>query len=230
MSFFARAFRAGSRFGLVFAFAFVCGFPLAAQEQEPPAIFPKVRALSLVSARQLAMKQSPAIAVSGARIAAADADAREVSRRVKVDTTGGLDPFSGKVRFYVGLDLERLAGLNKAERQSARQKVEQEKLAAISTGQDAMKRVSAAWYALQGAQMSVESAGRRKETANALYLAVDARFKAGQAELSGVLSALSGTSTAEDTYQSARQSVALACLELAQSCGYMTAEELEAAL
>lgn len=222
MNFFARVFCVA---GLVALSVF--GSPVAAQEAT---IFPKVRALGLPQARQLAMKQSPAIAVSGARIGAAEADARDVSRRVKVNTAGGLDPFNGKIRFYVALDLERLAGLNRAERQSARQKVEQEKLGAIATGQDAMKRVSAAWYSLQSAQMAVVSANRRKETAEALYVAVDARFKAGQAELSGVLSALSGTSTAEDTYQSARQSVALACLELAQSCGYMTAEELEAAL
>lgn len=218
MNFFARAFCALA--------VVVLALPVSAQQ----AIFPKIRAQSLFEVRAFAMKRSPAIAISGARVGAAQAEEREVSRRFKVQTTGGLDPFSGSVRFYVALDLERLAGLNKAERQSARQRVEQEKLGAIGTSQDAIKRVSAAWYGLTGAQMAVESANRRKETANALYLAVDARFKAGQAELSGVLSALSGTSTAEDSYQSARQSVALSCLELAQSCGYLTAEEMEAAL
>ena len=93
-----------------------------------------------------------------------------------------------------------------------------------------MARVSAAWYSLETAEMAVTSANRRVETSRALYVASDAKFKAGVGELSGVLSSLSATSEAEDVYQAARQRVALGCLELAQACGYMTAEEMEAAL
>lgn len=207
--------------------------PLAASSasaDEAPPIFPRIRALSLTDARARAMKRSPAIALSGAKTAAAEAERRDVSRRFKVDSAGGLDPFSGKIRFYLALDLERLAGLNRAQKESARQKVEAERIGAIATGQDAMKRVSGAWYGLSSAQMSVESSARRRETARAIYVAADARFKAGEGQLASVLSSLSGTSEADDAFQSARQAVALGCLELAQSCGYMTAEEMEEAL
>ena len=195
-----------------------------------PAIFPQIRALTLEQSRAIAMKRSPALALSAAQVAAAQANERDVSRRIKIDTVGGLDPFSGKIRFYLGLDLERLAGLNKAQKQGARQKVEAEKIGALTAEQGAMARVSAAWYSLSTAQMAVAGAGRRKETSRALYVAADARFKAGVGELGGVLSSLSGASEAEDAYQSARQRVALGCLELAQSCGYLTAEAMEAAL
>lgn len=197
---------------------------------EAPPIFPRIRALSLPEARALSLKRSPAIALSSAKIAAAEADRRDVARRFKIDTTGGLDPFSGQVRFYLALDLERLAGLNRAQKENARQKVEAERIGAISTQQDALKRVSSAWYALNASQMSVESNTRRREMARALYVAADASFKAGEGQLSGVLSSLAGTSEAEDAFQTARQNVALGCLELAQSCGYLTAEEMEAAL
>lgn len=206
--------------------------PVAAQAtpSEAAPIFPRIRALSLPEARALSMKRSPAIALSSAKIAAAEADRKDVARRIKIDTTGGLDPFSGQVRFYLALDLERLAGLNRAQKENARQKVEAERIGAISTQQDAVKRVSSAWYGLNSSQMSVESNTRRREMARALYVAADASFKAGEGQLSGVLSSLAGTSEAEDAFQTARQSVALGCLELAQSCGYMTAEEMEAAL
>lgn len=197
---------------------------------EAAPIFPRIRALSLPEARALALKRSPAIALSSAKIAAAEADRKDVARRIKIDTTGGLDPFSGQVRFYLALDLERLAGLNRAQKENARQKVEAERIGAISTQQDALKRVSSAWYALNASQMSVESNTRRREMARALYVAADASFKAGEGQLSGVLSSLAGTSEADDAFQTARQNVALGCLELAQSCGYMTAEEMEAAL
>jgi outer membrane protein TolC len=195
-----------------------------------PPMFPKVRAITLEQARAIAMKRSPALAISSAKIAAAQADEREVSRRFKINTAGGLDPFAGKIRFYLALDLERLAGLNKAERQSAKEKVEQQKLGAITSQQDTMKRVSAAWYALASAQMGVESAARRQSAARALHVAADARFRAGQGELSGVLSSMNGSFGAEDAYQTARQNVAVACLELAQSCGYLTAETMESDL
>lgn len=225
-------FQSGAKFSLAFVFLFAGGVlvPSARAEDAPPVLFPHVRALSLPEARALAMKRAPALAVSSARIAVAEADRRDVENRFKVNTAGGLDPFSGQIRFYLGLDLERLAGLNKAQKQSARQKVEAEKLGAISGQQDAMKRVSAAWYSLTTAQMAVESAARRQGTTNALSVAAKARFEGGQGDLSSVLSALNATETADDAYQQARQSVALACLELAQSCGYMTAEEMEAVL
>lgn len=197
---------------------------------EAAPLFPRVRAITLEQARALAMKKSPALALSNAKIAAAQADEREVSRRFKINTAGGLDPFAGKIRFYLALDLERLAGLNKAERQSAKEKVEQQKLGAITSQQDTMKRVSAAWYALASAQMGVESAARRQSAARALYVAADARFRAGQGELSGVLSSMNGSFGAEDAYQTARQNVAVACLELAQACGYLTAETMESDL
>ena len=200
------------------------------QAQSAPAIFPQIRALSLEQARAMAMKRSPALALSTAQVAAAQANERDVSRRIKIDTTGGLDPFSGKVRFYLGLDLERLAGLNRAEKENARQKVAAEKIGALTSEQGAMARVSTAWYSLETAEMAVASASRRAETSRALYVAADAKFKAGVGELGGVLGALSGTSEAEDAYQSARQRVALGCLELAQSCGYLTAEAMESDL
>ena len=201
-----------------------------ARAADAPAIFPQIRALSLEQSRALAMKRSPALALSAAQVAAAQANERDVSRRIKIDTTGGFDPFSGQVRFYLALDLERLAGLNRAQKENARQKVAAEKIGAQTAEQSAMARVSAAWYSLSTAQMAVTGAGRRKETSRALYVAADAKFKAGVGELSGVLGAMSGAGEAEDAYQSARQTVALACLELAQSCGYLTAEEMEAAL
>lgn len=201
-----------------------------AETDAAPPIFPKVRAITLEQARAIAMKKSPALAIASAKVASARADERDVSRRFVVVSGGGLDPFAGKIRFYLSLDLERLAGLNRAQRQSAKEKVEQQRLGAISTEQDALKRVSAAWYTLASAQMSVESAARRKEAAQAIYVAADARFRAGAGELTGTLSSLNGSFEAQDTYQSARQSVALACLELAQSCGYMTAETMESDL
>ena len=200
------------------------------QASAAPSIFPQVRALTLEQARAIAMKRSPALALSAAQIAAAQANERDVSRRIKIDTTGGLDPFTGRVRFYLALDLERLAGLNRAQKDNARSKVAAERIGAITTEQGAMARVSAAWYSLETAEMAVTSANRRVETSRALYVASDAKFKAGVGELSGVLSSLSATSEAEDVYQAARQRVALGCLELAQACGYMTAEEMEAAL
>ena len=193
-------------------------------------IFPRVRSLSLEQSRALAMKRSPALALSSARVAEAQGVERDVSRRIKLDTTGGFDPFSREVRFYLALDLERLIGLNKGEKEAARQKVAAEKINLTTSEQTAMARVSTAWYGLSTAQASVTSAGRRKEIARALYAASDARFKAGAGELSNVLGALSAHTQAEDAYQASRQGVALACLELAQACGYLTAEEMEAIL
>ena len=219
--------------GLILTLTMTGATPARAQPRIPAtsqAIFPQIRALSLEGARALAMKRSPALALSAARVAEAQGNERDVSRRIKLDTTGGLDPFSGQVRFYLALDLERLIGLNKGEKESARQKVAAERINQTTSEQTAMARVSTAWYALSTAQSNVGSAGRRKEIARALYAASDARFKAGEGELGGVLGALSANTQAEDAYEAARQTVALACLELAQACGYLTAEAMEAAI
>lgn len=134
----------------------------------PVPMFARVRSLSLEDARDLAMKRSAGLSLSAFKIAAARAGEREVSRRIKVNTQGGLDPFSGKVRFYLALDLERLAGLNRAEKEGARQKVEQEKIGERSAREDAIKRVSTAWYSLTASQMALDSAARRRQSSRAL--------------------------------------------------------------
>jgi hypothetical protein len=197
-------------------------------EQAP--IFPRIRALSLERTRALARTGSATITLAQAKFAQAQAEEKDVARRFKLDTTGGLDPFSRQIRFYVALDLERLLGLNRQEKERARQATEQGRIGRQSAQADAMKGATTAWYALSSANTGVGSAARRKEAAQALYVVADARFKAGQSELSGVMTALQGTYTSEDAFDQARQAVALACLDLAQSCGYATAEELEAAL
>lgn len=193
-------------------------------------IFPRVRALSLERSRALARERSATIALAQAKFAQAKAEEREVSRRLKLDTTGGLDPFSRQIRFYVALDLERLLGLNRQERERARQATEQGRIGRQSAQAEAMKGATTAWYALASANAGVTASLRRREAARALYVVADARFKAGQGELGSVMTALQGTYSAEDAFEQARQTVALSCLELAQSCGYATAEEMEAAL
>lgn len=193
-------------------------------------IFPRIRALSLEGVRELARERSSPITLAQARFAQAQAEEREVARRIKLDTTGGLDPFSRQIRFYVALDLERLLGLNRQEKERARQATEQGRIGRQNANADAMKSATAAWYGLSSANAGVGSAARRKEAAQALYVVADARFKSGQSDLSGVMTALQGTYTSEDAFHQARQTVALTCLDLAQSCGYATAEELEAAL
>ena len=230
---FRARFFSGFVLGLVLTLTTLISTPAHAQTRDAataPAIFPQIRALSLEQSRGLAMKRSPALALSAARVADAQGNERDVSRRIKIDTTGGLDPFSGRVRFYLALDLERLIGLNKGEKESARQKVAAERINQTTSEQTAMARVSTAWYALSTAQSGIGSAGRRKEIARALYAASDARFRAGEGELNSVLGALSAHTQADDAYEAARQTVALACLELAQACGYLTAEEMEAAI
>lgn len=212
----------------------LCFFLLPAIAQESgsaaPPIFPRIRALNLERTRVLARERSATITLAQAKFAQSQAEEREVSRRIKLDTTGGLDPFSRQIRFYVALDLERLLGLNRQEKERARQATEQNRIGRQSANADAMKSATVAWYALSSANAAVVAAARRKEAAQALYVVADARFKSGQSELSGVMSALQGTYTSEDAFDQARQSIALACLDLAQSCGYATAEELEAAL
>lgn len=205
--------------------------PTIAEESDAaPPIFPRIRALSLERTRALSRERSATITLAQAKFAQAQADEREVARRIKLNTTGGLDPFSRQIRFYVALDLERLLGLNRQEKERARQATEQGRIGRQSANADAMKAATTAWYALSSANAGVLTAARRKEAAQALYVVADARFKAGQSELGGVMTALQGTYTSEDAFDQARQSIALACLDLAQSCGYATAEELEAEL
>lgn len=216
------------------AFLLLClaSAPAIAQESgnEAPPIFPRIRALSLERTRALSRERSATITLAQAKFAQAQAEEREVGRRIKLDTTGGLDPFSRQIRFYVALDLERLLGLNRQEKERAHQATEQGRIGRQSAQAEAMKGATTAWYALASANAGVLAAARRKEAAQALYVVADARFKAGQSELGGVMTALQGTYTSEDAFDQARQSIALACLDLAQSCGYATAEELEAAL
>ena len=206
--------------------------PTRAQDAEPdaPTIFPRMRALDLGTVRALALERSTAIALSTSKLAQAQAELREQRDRFKVSTAGGLDPFTGKVRFYLSLDLERLLQLNKQQRIAAQQGVEAQAIGQTDARNGAIKGVTVAWYGLRRAETAVTAAARYRETAQAIYVAADARFKAGQGELTGVLSGLRGTWQSEDAYTSARQDVALACLDLAQACGYATAEEMEAAL
>lgn len=223
--------RAKIRFA-TFLLLFLAVASSSAQEAGDAAlpIFPRIRALSLESTRALARERSSTIILAQAKFAQAQAEERDVARRIKLDTTGGLDPFSRQIRFYVALDLERLLGLNRQEKERARQATEQGRIGRQSANADAMKAATTTWYGLSSANAAVGSAARRKEAAQALYVVADARFKAGQSDLGGVMTALQGIYTSEDAFDGARQSVALACLDLAQSCGYATAEELEAAL
>lgn len=198
-------------------------------------MFPKLRALSLSQVRELATKRSTRIALARAKLSGAQSDLREQSNRFKVNTAGGLDPFSGQVRFYLSLDLERLLQLNKSQRDKARQDVEAQKIGHTESTNAAIKETTVAWYSLRKSEASVLSASRYRETAQALFVAADARFRAGSSqagsgELSGVLAALDGTHRADDAHDAARAQVALDCLDVAQSCGYATAEEMEAAL
>ena len=193
-------------------------------------MFPKVRALSLSQVRELATKRNTRIALAKSKVGGAQADLREQNNRVKVNTSGGLDPFTGKIRFYLSLDLERLLRLNKTQRDKARQDVEAQKIGQTESFNAAIKEATVAWYSLRKSEAAVTSSARYRETARALYVAADARFKAGVSELSGVLSALDSTYKSDDAYQASREQVALDCLDVAQACGYATAEEMEAAL
>lgn len=231
----------------IFLFVAVSGFPgavfpvaaapSASQAQsstrlqsQPQTIFPKLRSIDLSTARTLATKRSSAIAIAEAKIGAAQSDLKDQQNHFKLNTAGGIDPFSGQVRFYLNLDMERLLGLNKAAKSKAKRAVEAEQISKTTATNGAVKDVTVAWYSLQRTQAGVIAAARYLETAEALYVSTDAKFKAGSAELSGVLSALEGKSKSQESYQAARHAVVLACLDLAQACGYTTAEEMEAAL
>ena len=204
--------------------------PATNQSDIEYSMFPKVRALSLSQVRELATKRNTRIALARSKVGGAQAELREQNNRVKVNTSGGLDPFTGKIRFYLSLDLERLLRLNKTQRDKAKQDVEAQKIGQTESVNAAIKEATVAWYALRKSEASVTGANRYRQTAHALYVAADARFKAGVSELSGVLSALDSTYKSDDAYQAAREQVALDCLDVAQACGYATAEEMEAAL
>jgi outer membrane protein TolC len=216
--------------------------PASAQSVESSAtVFPKIRALDLSECRQTALKRSAKLALADAQIAQAQAELKDQKNRFKLSQGGGIGfgvnpynpnggAFSNKVSFYLSLDLEHLLQLNKAEREKARQAVEAERIGRTTAELSTQKDVTTAWYGVRSAEAGVLAAQRYRETAQALHLAADARFQAGQGELSGVLSSLRGTWESEAAYEQARRAVILACLDLAQACGYATAEEMEAAL
>ena len=193
-------------------------------------IFPDIRRLELEGARSLAMKRSAQIRLQQAKLSQREAEQREVNRRVKLNAAGGFDPISREVRYYLNLDLERLLKLNKGERDAARQAVEQERINQETANAEALQRVTQAWFALRTAEANVRSAAKVREMAQASFIAADARFRAGAGELSAVLAAMRAQNESAAGYETARQNVAVACLALAQACGYATAEEMEAAL
>jgi len=216
------------RVGLtLIALALVSSAALAQTGSEP---FPVLRDLSLAQARRVALARSSSIRLAGAKLSAGRASLGEAQKRLNVQTAGGFDPIDGKVRYYLNLDLARLLQTNGAERQKARLDVQAGESDRVEARQATIKGVTTAWYALQKAEAGRVAAGRYKDTAKALHVAADARFKAGQGELSSVLASLRGTWEADQAQEAAEQAVALACLDLAQACGWSTAEEAEAAL
>lgn len=193
-------------------------------------MFPRIAELDLTEVRALAIERAPEIALAGAKVGAAQADLAEQRNRLKLNTAGGLDPFDGKIRFYLALDLERLLQLNGAAREKARRIVESEQIGQTQATNSVTKTATVAWYDLRRTLANDTSARRRAEVAAALYVAADARFKVGSGELSGVLSALSAQSESADAITAATQAVALASLDVAQAYGYPTAEAMEADL
>lgn len=213
------------------------------QSSGATSIYHKMRGLDLATSRDLATKRSSSIALSGTRIGAAEADLAELRNRIKINTAGGLGVgtsplqsgggggvFTPKVQLYLSLDLERLLQLNKAQRTKAKRLIEAENIGKTTATNGAIKDVTTAWYAMQRANAGVISAIRYRESSHALYVSADAKFRAGTGELSGVLAALDATYKSDEAYAASRHTVALACLDLAQACGYTTAEEMEAAL
>lgn len=220
---------------LVFFFAVPSPFALfgsesAAFAQSKPTTFGHIRALSLPQVRALALERAPAIAAAKAKIEAAKAEERQLKKRIVPNFGGGIDPFSGQVRYYMNLDFQRLFQLNKAERQKAHRAVEAEQLGQTDAQNGAIASVTSAWFGLQRAEAAHTTARRNLITAKAIFVSADARFRGGTGELGSVLSALNGKASSEDAVTSTRQSLLLACLTLAQASGYPTAEEMEAAL
>ncbi len=72
-----------------------CAPTIAEESDAAPPIFPRIRALSLERTRALARERSATITLAQAKFAQAQAEEREIGRRIKLDTTGGLDPFWG---------------------------------------------------------------------------------------------------------------------------------------
>ncbi len=192
--------------------------------------FGHIRRLSLEEVRALSLERAPAIAAARAKIEAAQAEERELKKRIVPNFGGGIDPFSGQVRYYMNLDFQRLFQLNKAERQKARRAVEAEQMGKTDAQNGAIAGVTAAWFGLKRAEAGHATARRNLITAKAIFVSADARFRGGTGELGSVLSALNGKASGEDAVTSTRQSLLLACLTLAQACGYSTAEEMEAAI
>ncbi len=212
------------------ALALCLGVQTARSQPRESAIFLRLRGLSLEECRALSLARSNSIALSIAKVSQARAELKEQESRFKVNTQGGLDPFTGKIRFYLALDLERLLQLNRQARAQAKFALDAQSISQSDARNAALKGVTAAWYGLRRAENSVESAARLTQTSRALHVSADARFQSGAGELTGVLSSLKALADAEDSYQRARQDVILGALDLAQSCGYATAEEMEAAL
>ena len=202
----------------------------AATTNGAPTTFGYIRKLSLPQVRALALERAPAIAEARAKIEAAKAEERQLKKRIVPQFGGGIDPFSGQVRYYMNLDLQRLFQLNKAEREKARRQVEAEQGGQTQAQNGAIASVTAAWFGLQRAEAGAATARRNLITAKAIFVSADARFRAGTGELSSVLGAMNGQASSEDAVTSTRQNLLLACLTLAQACGYPTAEEMEAAL
>jgi outer membrane protein TolC len=203
---------------------------VALAQSKAATTFGHIRKLSLEEVRALALERAPAIAQAKAKIEAAQAEEKELKKRIVPQVGGGIDPFSGQVRYYMNLDLQRLLQLNKAERQKARRTVEAEQQGQTQAQNSAIASVTAAWFGLKRAEAGHATARRNLITAKAIFVSADARFRAGTGELGSVLSALNGKASGEDAVISTRQGLLLACLTLAQACGYSTAEEMEAAI
>lgn len=184
-AFFARKLLAGLVVSLVF-------FRVEAARCDPreAAIFPRLRRLSLEECRALSLSRSSSIALSTAKVAQARAALREQENRFKVNTQGGLDPFTGKIRFYLSLDLERLLRLNREARAQAKFALDTQSIGQSDARDAALKSVTAAWYGLRRAENAVASAARLTQTSRALHVSADARFQSGAGELSGVLASL----------------------------------------
>lgn len=206
------------------------GGGVAFAQSKATTTFGHIRSLSLPQVRALALQRAPAIAQAKAKIEAAQAEERELKKRIVPNFGGGIDPFSGQVRYYMNLDLQRLFQLNKAERQKAHRAVETEQMGQTEAQNTAIASVTSAWFGLQRAEAAHRTARRNLVTAKAIFVSADARFRAGTGELGSVLSAMNGQASGEDAVTSTRQSLLLACLTLAQACGYPTAEDMEAAL
>ncbi len=233
-SFFSLAFFSASVFPLA-PFGSGGGIALAqaggaAKPTGAATTFGHIRHLSLEEVRALALQRAPAIAAARAKIEAAQAEERELKKRIVPNFGGGIDPFSGQVRTYMNLDFQRLFQLNKAERAKAKRAIEAEQAGHKEAQNSAIASVTAAWFGLKRAEAGHTTARRNLITAKAIFVSADARFRAGTGELGSVLSALNGKASGEDAVTSTRQSLLLACLTLAQACGYPTAEEMEGAL